>query len=98
MNKKLHSNCPIARVAVLLSDAWTMLIVRDLLSKRMRFSDLEKSLAGISTRTLTNKIKQLEAEGVLEKIDPHYYSITKKGSRLKKVLDAMAYYGKNIDE
>ncbi len=98
MNKDRHNDCPIARVAVLLSDPWTMLIVRDLLGKNMRFSDLEKSLEGISTRTLTNKIKKLEEEGVLQKIDLRYYSITKKGSRLKKVLDAMAYYGKSSSD
>ena len=98
MNKDLHNNCPIARVAVLLSDPWTMLIVRDLLGKNMRFSDLEKSLVGISTRTLTIKVKQLEIEGILEKLDPPFYSITKKGSKLKKVLEAMADYGKSIDD
>ena len=95
MNKKLHSDCPIAKVALLLSDPWTMLIIRDLLKKEMRFSDLERSLEGISSRTLTNKIKCLEAEGVVVK-DELYYSITKKGTKLKKVIDAMALYGKKI--
>lgn len=98
MNKKLHNDCPIAKVAVLLSDPWTMLVIRDLLMKKMRFSDLEKSLKGISTRTLTIKVKQLETEGILSKGDNHYYSMTSKGMRFKKILSAMADYGKSFDK
>lgn len=97
MNKKLHKNCPIAKVAVLLSDPWTMLIIRDLLMKKMRFSDLEKSLKGISSRTLTIKIKQLENEDIIFKEDNHYYSMTEKGKKFKKILSAMADYGKNFN-
>jgi DNA-binding HxlR family transcriptional regulator len=95
MNKKNHMDCPIAQVASLLSDPWTMLIIRDLLKNEMRFSDLERSLEGISTRTLTNKIKHLESENIIEK-NNLYYSITKKGAKLEKVLDAMSVYGKNL--
>ena len=93
MNIKNHKDCPIAKVATLLSDPWTMLIIRDLLQqKEMRFRDFEHSLEGISSRTLTSKIKNLENEGVVEKNDL-YYSITKKGAKLKKVLDAMSACG-----
>jgi DNA-binding HxlR family transcriptional regulator len=95
MNTKRHNDCPIARVAALLSDPWTMLIIRDLIKKEMRFSDLERSLEGISSRTLTNKIKHLEEEKIIIKRDI-YYSITKKGSELKKVLDTMSVYGKKF--
>ena len=95
MNKKHHNDCPIAKVATLLSDPWTMLVIRDLLIKKMRFSDLERSLVGISSRTLTSKIKCLENEGIILK-DDLFYSITKKGAKLKKVIDAMSVYGKSI--
>jgi len=98
INKKLHNDCPIAKVALLLSDPWTMLIIRDLLKKQMRFSDLEKSLNGISSRTLTIKIKQLEIENIIEKKDLHYYSITSKGTKFKKILRAMADYGKSFNK
>jgi DNA-binding HxlR family transcriptional regulator len=95
MNKKYHNDCPIAKVATLLSDPWTMLIIRDLLKKEMRFSDLERSLAGISSRTLTSKIKHLENEDLILK-NGLYYSITKKGARLEKVLDAMFVCGEKM--
>lgn len=96
MNKNNHKNCPVARVALLLSDPWTMLIIRDLLKKSMRFSDLEKSLEGISSRTLVNKIKQLEKEKLIEKKDAHYYTVTEKGEKLKKIIKAMSDYGKSV--
>ena len=96
MNKEKHNDCPIAKVATLLSDPWTMLIIRDLLKKEMRFSDLERSLEGISSRTLTNKIKHLEGENIIYKKDI-YYSLTKTGIKLKKVIDAMSAYGKSIN-
>jgi DNA-binding HxlR family transcriptional regulator len=95
MNKKYHNDCPVAKVANLLSDPWTMLIIRDLLRKKMRFSDLERSLVGISSRTLTSKIKCLEDEKILTKKDLHYL-MTPKGMKLKKVLNAMSDYGEEL--
>ena len=59
----------------------------------MRFSDLERSLKGISTRTLTNKIKDLESKDLISKKDIYYF-LTKKGVKFEKVLDAMFTYGK----
>jgi DNA-binding HxlR family transcriptional regulator len=89
------NTCPIAQVAHLLSDSWTMLIIRDLLRGPMRFSDLERSLSGISSRTLTLKLKKLVDEKVLTKDDvTHLYTITSQGSHLGDVIDAMSSYGK----
>ena len=95
MNKKHHNDCPVAKVATLLSDPWTMLIIRDLLKKEMRFKDLEESLAGISSRTLTSKIKILEDEGIITKKEL-FYVITKNGKKLKKVIEAMSSCGKSL--
>jgi DNA-binding HxlR family transcriptional regulator len=92
MNEKKHNTCPIAKVAILLSDPWTMLIIRDVLKKKMRFSDFEHSLDGISTRTLAKKIKQLEQEEIIKK-EENYYTITKKGSGLDKIIKSMLIYG-----
>lgn len=94
MKENNHKYCPIARVAILLSDPWTMLIIRDLLkNKRMRFSDLENSLSGISTRTLTKKIKKLEEDNIIKK-ENHLYYLTKKGLALDKIIMSMLKYGK----
>jgi DNA-binding HxlR family transcriptional regulator len=90
MNKKRE--CPVAYVATLLSDTWTMLILRDLLQSDMRFSALARSLEGISTRTLTLKLRHLEQEGLVTK-NNLCYSLTKQGKELRKVMDAMSKYG-----
>lgn len=93
MNGKGHTNCSVAKTATLLSDTWTMLIIRDLLKAKMRFCELETSLQGISTRTLTLKLKRLEEEGVATKSDL-YYVLTPRGKKLKKVIDAMESWGR----
>ena len=93
MKGNSHTNCSVAKTATLLSDTWTMLIIRDLLKQKMRFCELEKSLEGISTRTLTLKLKRLEEEGIVLKTDL-YYILTTRGKKLKKVIDAMELWGK----
>jgi DNA-binding HxlR family transcriptional regulator len=90
-----EATCPIQKAASLLSDEWTILIIRDLLASSKRFCELEKSLVGISTRTLTLKLQKLVEEGVLEHVDM-YYSVTKKGSLLAPVLKKMADVGEKL--
>lgn len=90
-----ESTCPIQKLAEILSDGWTILIVRDLLLSPMRFCELEKSLSGISTRTLTLKLHKLIDEGVIEHAN-QYYTITKHGKHLAPVITAMEHVGKKI--
>lgn len=98
--KDLCATCPVARVADLLGDSCSLLIVRDLLVKERRFGELQESLAGISTRTLANKLRFLEKKGLIIRNEfsektPHVeYKLTKKGAALQDVLNAMRKYGK----
>lgn len=85
--------CPVAKVASLLSDRWTMLIVRDLMKKPHRYKDLCDSLLGISTRTLTLKLNKLVQSGVISKKEL-YYEITEKGKKLGDIYSEMTKYGK----
>ena len=96
----LCKSCPVAKVADLLGDSCSLLVLRDLLEKPRRFGELEKSLAGISSRTLPKKLKLLEQEGLvarkkIAKASTHAdYTLTKKGAAFHKVVDAMRAYGK----
>jgi DNA-binding HxlR family transcriptional regulator len=90
-----HQDCPITKVATLLSDTWTMLILRSLTEGPKRFCEIEKWLDGISTRTLTLKLKRLTEEELVEKTEPGHYKLTKKGSGLKIIEKAMITYSKN---
>lgn len=98
--KTLCRSCPVARVADLVGDSCSLLILRDLLLKPRRFGELQDSLSGISSRTLTNKLKRFEGEKLIRRKassgpPPHIeYSLTKKGTALRPVVKAMRRYGK----
>ena len=90
----MKAPCPIEKSAKLLSDPWTMLIVRDVLRSSQRFCELERSLVGISTRTLTAKLKNLEGQKIIRKSKDGAYVPTAKGKALHSIEQAMEAYGK----
>lgn len=91
-----QKTCPITQTAKLLSDTWTILIVHDLLAGPKRFCELERSLVGISTRTLALKLKKLESDKMIKKMTDGSYVATKKGEGLKIIEDAMRKYGEKF--
>lgn len=91
MKHLTNSPCPITRVALILSDTWTMLIMHALSEGPKRFCELETALPGISTRTLTLKLQKLITEELIEKYEG-VYRPTKKGAGLKIVEKAMKKY------
>lgn len=91
--KTLHTDCPVTKTAQLLSDTWTMLILHTLLAGPQRFCEIERALEGISTRTLTLKLKKLEEEGVVEKGTDGSYAVTERGTGLQRVVKEMTKYG-----
>jgi DNA-binding HxlR family transcriptional regulator len=93
MKSTACTDCPTAKVASLLSDMWTMLILRDLIKKPMRFKELLESLEGVSTRTLTLKLKRLEGMAIVIK-DELRYSMTPAGKKILPIIAEMEKYGK----
>lgn len=95
-----NDSCPIARTVQLVGDVWTLLIIRDLLSGCKRFGALQQSLQGISPKTLTERLRNLEAAGLVSRrayaeIPPRVeYSLTEKGRALAPIIEAMAAYGR----
>ena len=87
--------CPIQNLVRVLSDTWTILILRNLLTSQRRFCEIEKSLSGISTRTLTLKLQKLIREGIIGH-NEHYYSITKKGEKLRPIIHEIEKVGKKF--
>lgn len=90
--KKLCADCPIARVADLLGDSVSLIIIRDLLPAPKRFGELEEALAGVSTRTLTLKLSRLKACGFVRHTAASY-ALTAKGRALRPIVDSMRRYG-----
>lgn len=91
--------CPVARTAQLIGNKWTPLIVRDLAGGHRRFSELERSLIGISPKTLSERLKRLEEAAVVDRqcfaeVPPRVeYSLTAKGFALLPVIDQMRSFG-----
>ena len=83
-----------------LDGKWTMLVIRDLLTGTKRFSELRASLAGISPKTLTDRLRDLEQHGLVQRlsyaeIPPRVeYSLTAKGRTLEPVIGALADWGR----
>lgn len=88
--------CPMTATAELLSDTWTMLIMRALTESPKRFTELEEWLESISTRTLTNKLHILVERGLVKKAKNGTYHATKKGLGLKSVERAMIAYAEKF--
>jgi DNA-binding HxlR family transcriptional regulator len=100
----VDESCPVARAVNALDGKWTMLIIRDLLGGVRRFSELRASLAGISPKTLTDRLRELEANGLVTRtiyaeIPPRVeYRLTDTGQRLKPVVDALAVWGADLTD
>jgi DNA-binding HxlR family transcriptional regulator len=90
--KTAHTSCPITKVAQLLSDTWTMLIMHFLIKGPMGFCELERALDGISTRTLTLKLRKLMEDGLIKKTKEGTYTTTDKGKGIRLVENAMKRY------
>jgi DNA-binding HxlR family transcriptional regulator len=92
--------CPVTACAEILSGKWTILLVRDLADGRSRFSELERSLEGISPRTLSLRLRALEEQGIVERktfpeVPPRVeYSLTAKGKALAPIIEDMRTYGR----
>src|SRR5437879_1267693 len=91
--------CPIARTAEIISGKWTLLIIRDLASGVKRFNQLERSLHGISPKTLSERLRSLEEEGILVRqtfaeVPPRVEDyLTGSVCCLVDVIDSMRNYG-----
>src|SRR5436305_14800555 len=91
----MDDTCPVCRTAEIVCGKWTLLLIRDLSEGRSRFCELERSLQGISPRTLSLRLRALEEEGIVERdtypeVPPRVeYVLTEKGRALVPSIDDM---------
>ena len=84
----------------MISGKWTILLIRDLSEGRSRFCELERSLAGISPRTLSLRLRALEEQGIVrrstfQEVPPRVeYALTEKGRALAPLIEGMRRYGR----
>jgi len=93
------AGCPVERALRVLDGKWTVLIIRDLLSGPKRFTELRTSLRIGSPKTLTERLRILEHQGILTRtvyaeVPPRVvYELTDRGYSFRTVLEAMAAWG-----
>jgi DNA-binding HxlR family transcriptional regulator len=95
------TTCSVAASAEIIGAKWTALLVHDLSEGPRRFSQLEHSCAGISPRTLSERLRALEDEEIVERRSyaespPRVeYELTDKGRALLPIIDAMREFGRD---
>jgi DNA-binding HxlR family transcriptional regulator len=104
-NPNDHQNCPISILMSLLSGPWTLYILWAICNKGpIRFGALHREIQGISTKVLTERLRMLEAEGILYReyqptIPPQVsYGLTARGQELMGIIEqlgtiAQRWYG-----
>ena len=91
--------CSVAACAAIVGAKWTALLVHDLSEGPRRFSELEHSCVGISPRTLSERLRALEQEGIIarrsyaESPPRVEYRLTDKGEALLPIIEEMRRFG-----
>lgn len=99
--KCMDQTCPVCRTAEIISGKWTLLVIRDLAEDSKRFCELERSLEGISPRTLSLRLRCLEEHSIVERhtypeVPPRVeYALTEKGRALVPLIEDMRSYGRD---
>ena len=95
------ASCSVAACAEIIGAKWTALLVHDLSEGPRRFTELEHSCVGISPRTLSERLRALEDEGIVirrsyaESPPRVEYELTAKGEALLPIIDAMRGFGRD---
>ena len=99
MRRREGDGCPVWGALQVVGDKWTLLIVRDLARGPRRTSELLAGLQPISSRTLMDRLRDMEADSLIERRDfrgspPHVeYALTERGRLLTPLLEALRAAG-----
>ncbi|MDO3645858.1 winged helix-turn-helix transcriptional regulator [Nocardia mangyaensis] len=88
--------CALARSLDVVGDRWTLLIARELLPGPMRYTELKTSLKGIATNLLSERLKAMEASGIIERRLEDagvVYALTSWGAGLREPMEALGRWG-----
>ncbi len=91
--------CPVEVTLGLLSSKWKTLIIRELLTGTKRFSEIKRALDGVTQKMLTQSLRGLEEDGLIERkvypvVPPKVeYRLTELGMSLNPVIESMREFG-----
>ena len=96
--------CPVATTVQLIGNKWKLLIIRNLQERPWRFNELQRSLAGISQKVLTDNLRAMEQDGIITRtvyaeVPPRVeYALSPLGESLSPILAAMRLWGENYKQ
>lgn len=100
LTKEELPECPVATTVRLIGNKWKLLIIRNLVYKgTQRFTDFLKTVPAISKKVLTDNLRALEEDGIVQRevfaeVPPRVeYSLTALGQTLRPLLNAMSDWG-----
>lgn len=85
--------CPIARASEIVAERWTPLVIRNLLYGCRTFSDIARGVPAMSRSLLIKRLKELQAAGVVAKLEDGTYELTEAGKDLADVIEALRSWG-----
>lgn len=97
--RSYNQYCALARSLDVIGERWTLLIIRELFARDSRFSDLRDGLPGIATNLLAERLRRLQADGIIEAyearrpVNATVYRLTPRGRELGPVLKALVEWG-----
>lgn len=99
MQKSMDQRQCVAKTMKIIGSKWTILILHELCEGKKRFGEIQSGLIGISPKTLSQRLKELEKAGIVKKtvypvVPLHVeYKLTPKGKSLREIIDKMVEWG-----
>jgi len=104
MEKDLFERCPYATAQRLIQGKWAIILMHELSGEPVRFNELQRRMPKMTHATLSNQLKQLESEGLIQRvvyseIPPKVeYSLTDMGRKFEPVLESIKAFGNEYIE
>ncbi len=104
LTKEEMPACPVATTVQLIGSKWKLLIMRNLMARPWRFSELRKDLDGVSQKVLTDSLRAMESDGIITRtvypeVPPRVeYALSPLGETMRPILDAMEKWGREYKE
>lgn len=96
--------CPVAVTVGLIGNKWKLLIMRNLLAKPNRFTELRNTIPGISQKVLTDNLRSMEQDGIISRtvyaeVPPRVeYSLSDLGESMRPIISVMEQWGNGYQE
>jgi DNA-binding HxlR family transcriptional regulator len=103
-DRKKQVGCPVETTLAIIGGRWKVLILQELFSGVKRFGELHRALAGITQKMLTQQLRELERDGIINRmvyaqVPPKVeYSLTEFGMTLRPILETMHEWGVQFEQ